>query len=362
MPRLSLVVDWDEQLASGPPARVSTDHAWYRLGDAYVDLESDDDMVLSAFADGYGDCEVTPPFVVGAPRIAVRFVRDPGSAHAWITLTGAHVPDLIDVTLLAFRPLANRTSYRDAPARVPGWRVLVDTDRAARPIAASNGRCALVDMYEEGITFWIRQIVSAVQRTQRDVVFLHAASVGVGDVGGLLVAPTHGGKSTTALAVAGRGNALFGDDVAAVRRSNVELIPYRESVGVRDPPLVQELRARLAACPHVAEMSPDGTLRQLVRTRDLFPIPDALPLRYGFVLDGFGASAAVRSFRADRSETPRLRALSAGMLPAWGPTPGTHVTRFLAVVRLMSELECFAVTVGPPDETAALIESVMGAR
>ena len=132
-------------------------------------------------------------------------------------------------------------------------------------------------------------IVCVAQSVQTGMLFLHAGSVGVGGAAALLIAPTGGGKSTTALAVAQRGHAFLGDDVAAVRLATRELLPFPRSAGLREGPLAASLErpgpAPAATCGPPTATASSG---RCVRVSDLFPgsVSGPLPLRFAFVLDG----------------------------------------------------------------------------
>ena len=57
-------------------------------------------------------------------------------------------------------------------------------------------------------------ILHRVFRLRADAIFFHAAAVGLGGRGVLIVGPKGRGKSTTALALAARGQILLGDETA----------------------------------------------------------------------------------------------------------------------------------------------------
>jgi hypothetical protein len=185
--------------------------------------------------------------------------------------------------------------------------------------------------------------------------------VGVAGSGALLIGRTGGGKSTTTLALAWRGHAFLGDDVAAVRLATRELLPFPRSAGLRDGPLARSLERQVRACRHMLATSRHGIGRTLVRVSDLFPwsVSGPLPLRFAFVLDGFAERATISDFRPGLEELKRLQSVATDTSAAWGLSPGRDLMLFLSVVNLLSGLRCHLVQLGSPEETASVIEAVM---
>jgi hypothetical protein len=250
--------------------------------------------------------------------------------------------------------------YTEVPAPAPGWRQIVNVDDGNRLVIASDGRMAVIDVDAAPHEFVADCIVNVAQGAQEGVLFLHAASVGVSGAGALLIGHGHAGKSTTALTLAWRGNAFLGDDVAAVRRTTRELLPFPKSAGLREGPLARLLEERVQTCRYTAANGPDGR-RLLVRVSDLFPdsMSGPLPLGFAFVLGRFAERPTVSRFTPGLHEISRLRSVASETLPNWGISPGRDLLKFLPIVNLLSGLRCYLVELGSPDETAALIEAVM---
>lgn len=369
MPVIDNAIDLDLNLrnaaAAAPiePVGHGPSHVYYRLGDAFLHVVSDHQPFLDAFDALYRDAEVPQP-AAGMLVIRCRVTRPPDAALLTVSFGDATVPDLFEITQTFLRLVRPRPSCREVAGPVAGSRQLIDTARGGRPVIISEDGTALVDIDGEGPIFWVQQLVTLMQRAQPELAFFHSASVGVGGVGALLIAPSHGGKTTTALTLAWRGHALLGDDIAAVRLGTRELLPFRQSFGVRDGPLPAELRDRLATCPYTLQDGENGQPQLLLQAGDVFAPPrEAIPLRFAFVLEGFGDMAALRPFTPGLAETARLKSITmGGMTAVWGPNPGRQLVRYLAVVHLLSTLTCFAVELGPPAATAALIEEVMLTR
>jgi hypothetical protein len=243
---------------------------------------------------------------------------------------------------------------------VPGWRVLVKHDAPDRLLIATNDGVGLINLDEAPPEFVVDLVVCAAQSVQTDVLYLHAGSVGIAGSGVLIIAPSNGGKSTTTLALAQRGHAFLGDDVAVVRLATREVLPFPKSASLRDGPLARSLEARVRTCRHL-RASRHGAERTVVRVSDLFPwsVSGPLPLGFAFVLDGLTESAAVSEFRPGLRELAQLHAVATDASASWGLSPGRDLMRFLTVVNLLSQLRCYLVQRGTPDETTRVIEAVI---
>jgi hypothetical protein len=82
-------------------------------------------------------------------------------------------------------------------------------------------------------------------------------------------------------------------------------------------------------------------------------------LRFAFLLDGFGPRPRLTRYRPRIEDVRRLRPVVNGATPSWGHSPGRDLLRFLAVVNVLSRVECHLVELGPPEETVAAIERIM---
>lgn len=337
----------------------SPSRAWFRFGDAFLEVVSDHQPLLDELDAFYGDCGISEPPPDGF-RIRCTASLFPGQPLLSLSFDGPRQPDLIEAARSPYR-FRRRQYYVEAPGPAPGWRLLVNRDAGDRLLVATNGRVGLVNLEEAPAEFVVDLVVCAVQSVQAGVLFLHAASVGVGKSGALLIAPTNGGKSTTALAVARRGHAFLGDDVAAVRLATRELLPFPRSAGLREGPLARSLEKQVRACRHLRASNRHGIFRTLVRVSDLFPwsIGGPLPLRFAFVLDGLADRAKISAFRPGLGELPRLQSVVTDTSASWGLSPGRDLMLFLSVVELLSGLRCHLVQRGSPEETARVIETVM---
>ncbi len=333
--------------------RQSPRPAWFRIGDAFLEVVSDHDALFRELETVYGDCGVPPP-PSGTPRIRCSAGVLRGVPLVSLSFDGLRVPDPLETARSPYRFLL-RQRYVDVPGPMSGWRQLVNVEVGNRLLVASNGRTALVNLDEP--EFAVDCIVGVARSTQAGVLFLHAASVGVAGAGALLIGPSRGGKSTTALTLAWRGHTFLGDDVAAVRLATGEILPFPRSAGLRDGPLARLLDERLRACRQVRAAGRHGTFRTLVRVSDLFPasMGGPLPLRFAFLLDGFADRATITAYRPDLGDIKRLQSVAPR-----GISPGRDLMSFLVMVDFLSRLRCHLVQLGSPEETASLLEAAMG--
>ena len=343
-------------------ARQSLRSACYRIGDALVEVVSDHLPLLEELETFYGDCaEVSTAQASCHLRVTAVHVR--GSQLLALTFSGADFQDLLDIALGPYRFLRGQP-FVVVAGPGPGWRLLQNANAQDRFLVASDTRIALVNLAEIPGEFVSDCIVSVAQYVQSGVLFMHAASVGVDGVGALLLGASHAGKSTNALALALRGNAFLGDDVAAVRLATREILPVPKSAGLRAGPLHRQLGARLQGVRHVRLPGRDGVPRDVVRVSDLFPASKSgpLPLRFAFMLGGLTGIAKVSAFKPGYADMMRLRSMVViDTNPLWGQSPGQDLMELLKVLDLLRGLRCYLVDLGSVEETAGRIEQAMRA-
>jgi hypothetical protein len=333
--------------------------AWLRVADVTLEFACDHQPLLDELEAIYGDFRVPGP-PPGGSDIRCCATRVPGLPLLALTFEAAQLPDLIEVASNPSR-FRRRPDYVEAPGPFPPWRALVSVETSERFFLIANRRQALVNLDEAPPESVSDLIVCAAQSIQPHVRFLHAGTVGIGGVGALLIAPSGGGKSTTALAVARRGHAFLGDDVAAVRVDAREVLPFPRAAGLRDGPLARSLEPQVRACRPLRVRQRSGAERTLVRVSDLFPwsVSGPLPLRFAFVLDALAEQATLEDFRPGLDERARLQCIATDTSTAWAVSPGRDLMLLLSVVSLLSGLRCHLVHRGTPDATAGLIEAAM---
>jgi hypothetical protein len=206
--------------------------------------------------------------------------------------------------------------------------------------------------------------MSRLFRLQRNLLFLHAGSVGIGGQGVLLMGPKGAGKTTLSLALAARGHAFLGDEIAGVRLDagradgrmggqadrKMELVPVRRSLAVRDGPRAAAVGAALDREEAPYEPFPDGTSRRRAFAGQLFGGPaESLPLRRLVFLRGKGPVARLDPAPAGRELLGLLTPLGASM---WGRTPMDAMRDLLRVV---TTVPAVMLELGPPEATAELL-------
>ena len=350
---------------AGAFADHASDHARYRLryrfGDGLLDVSTGSRTLFAELEDRYGDCAIRSTEDRAGPCVqcSIHFV-DHGRLARVRFGTGAAVDAFEVARALLEHPTVSPLFVADPP--IDGWR-LIRSAGSGIPIVASRGDDTLIDCERAPAGFIVDLIVNPVLAAQREILFLHAASVGIAGGGILLVGPTGSGKTTTALALAARRHAYFGDDMAAVRLATGELIPMRRTASVRPGPRTPALDSHLGTCDWDRAHF-DGMPRARVRVTHLFSAASAspLPLRRALFLRRFAAAPAVEPFE------PTARTLGGGSPVAlnnalwltWGITPKHRLLQYMLYLRMLSRVRCAWLDVGLPESTADLIETTMG--
>ena len=337
--------------------------AWFQFADVSVELVSDHAPLFAEFDAFYGDCAIADPGSTGMCLRCTASVRE-GSAFMALHFEGVGVRDPLDIALGQYRFLRH-PPYVEAARPIEGWRALVHAGSPGQLLIASDGRRTFINQDGAPPEFVLDCIVGAAQSAQPGVMFLHAASVGVDGAGALLLGASHAGKSTNALALALRGHAFLGDDVAAVRLVSRTLLPFPKSAGLRAGPLADLLAQRVQACAHIRAPARNGVLRTVVRAGALFPGSSSgpLPLRYAFLMDGTTGHGRLTAFKPGHRDLMRLRDIViTDTAPAWGLSPGRDLMQLLGVIDLLSGLQCFLLERGSTQDTAQMIESAMRAQ
>lgn len=189
-------------------------------------------------------------------------------------------------------------------------------------------------------------------RLQRHVALMHAAAVGVAGRGLLLIGGKGRGKTTLSLALAARGNPLFGDELAGVRTDTLEIVGLRRAVAVRPGPRALLVDAALRRVDADSVRYPDGSIRLRASIDSLFPRPTAGPMSLGAMvfLRGFASAARLESFAPAREHLRLMTPLASAL---W------HLPRAAKALRLLGVLAktpTYWLDMADPDATAELIE------
>lgn len=336
--------------------------ALFRFGDAVLEVVSDYEPLFHELEAVYGDCGGLE-HAGGACRIRCTVTLLRSSPLLSLSFDGAPVRDPVEIALVPYR-FRRHQPYVETPSPISGWRLVVNANAGNRLLIASDARTALINLDQAPPEFVLDCIVGVMQSAQSGVLFLHAASVGIAGSGALLIAPSCGGKSTTALSLASRGHDFLGDDVAAIRLATREILPFPKSAGLREGPLARILDARVRASRHVRISGRHGIPRTIVRVSDLFPWSKngPLPLRFAFVLDRLTDAATITPLQPSFRELKRLRKMVVmETMSSWGMSPGRDLMQLLIVINVLSDLRCYLVELGSIEETASLIENAMQA-
>ncbi len=322
---------------------------WYRLGEGTLGVASADAPLASRFEEIYGGCAVSEPGE--GPVVVCRVAPDAGGT----VRATFEDPEALDVerfvgTLFPDRGYAPVGGSGDASGDTNGIR-LPDSDASAR--IDGNDVVAPADAPWQPLV--ANLAVNRLLRLQRDVLFLHAASVSIGGEGVLACGPKRSGKTTLALSLAARGHPLLGDELAGVHLRSRELIPIRRSVATREGPRSAGADALLAAHGGVAERFPDGELRQRYPAHSLSPDASATrtPLTTLLILRSMVPATRIEAASVGPALLGKLTPLAASL---WDRPPALVAVR---LVGLLASVRVFEVDSGPPDEVADRIEALM---
>lgn len=321
---------------------------WYRIGDATLGIESDDSTLRERFRRIYGECLSGYGPKTGV-RLHCRVQRRDGVPGLCVTFTGPGETTLVDFILDLFRG----RGYVELHVSAPGWRA-IGLEGRSNPILISKGNHLLVDAAEPWQPLIANAAVNWAMSMQPDVLFFHAATVGIGDAGVLIIGAKGSGKTTLSMALASRGHDFLGDEIAAVRTRTNELLPMRRAVSIRPGLRAATVEQTLRERRYPAEEFPDGSTRVRVEPGEFFPATQqrSLLLRSIFFLRAFEDHARVESFVPGVDDLKLLAPLPCCF-------SGTSLAGpFMRVARLLSSVHCYRLYPGLPDETACLVERI----
>lgn len=334
------------------------DEAIYRFGDARLSIAAPPDL-LSELTDRYGDCAVLAEDAGGpaSHRCVVTVVGD-GIVqvdYSWPTVDG------FGTALALLEHPAGRPLFTAAPGSAAGWRLIVRAG-SGDPVVAARGGSLRIETRLAPDGFLPDLLLSPVLASQRELLFVHAASIDIGGAGVLLIGPSGSGKTTTALTLAARGHTCLGDDMAALHAASASLLPLRSTANLRPgpypPALAPKVRAGVWDPPHA-----DGQPRLRLRINELFPGRTAarVPLRRVLLLRRFAAVPALEPLAVTLEAPGALSALglNKALWLAWGTTPQRRLLQFMLFTRLLARLRCAWLDVGEMEATAKLIEETM---
>jgi hypothetical protein len=328
----------------------------YQLGDAVLQIDTNERLLLDGFRQFYGDCAVSGS-VTPSVRCAIWRSYEPQLIVLRFLEGGP--PDPAGAAYHLLRP-TQAPPYRVWDAPIPGWRLAGGT---TGPVLAACDAEVLLHPKRISVEFLVEYLVGIALGAQPWVLPVHGAALQLGAAGGILIGASHAGKTTTSLHLAARGHTLLGDEIALIRIASNEILPFRRSVNLRPGPHGHELAATLG-------LSADGNGSSSVahwvgahRITALFPDRPArpVPLRAVFFLAGFADHPSLEAFQLtlDRDDvigwitTPEIAYCS------WGLAPTRRAFRLMVLRQALSRPPCWLVKVGRPGDTAALIERTM---
>ena len=321
----------------------------YRLANGELIVDCEDEALERRFQDVYGEAAVGGTHSEAAHSVKC-VVRVFDAALAAVLFDD---PEPLDAFAFCHSLFPDR-DYVEGPAGAHGWRTISLRQSPREPQIALCDDHALVDRRQLWQPFIANYALNRLLRLQREVLFFHAASIGIEGRGALIVGPKASGKTTTALALAARGHDFFGDEVAAVHSSTKAMLPFRRAVSIRAGPRARQVDDQLASFRHARETFPDGSERILVKVGSLFPRRGALPTTLSCVLflRQFAELPTAELFTFSFQHVRLLSPLAASM---WGIPAGA---RIMDLSRLLQGVRCYFLDPARPEATAELVEQI----
>ena len=326
----------------------SLNTSWYRFGDGYLALRSADQEFADRFRDLHADCGCSAP-ENDAPSVGCTI--EPSSDGSRIMI---HYEDVEPLDPLPFAlSILGPHGYTEKTPDRSSVRVLSEADSGA---ALTFDRAAIIaDAASRWHTLAASLAVHRVIRLQRDLSVFHAGSIAVSGRGALLMGAKGAGKTTLSLAFAERGHDLFGDELAALRRKSLTIVPFRRRLCIRNGPACRTVEAARASGKFRTALIEDGAERTFARVSELFPGPQPAPERLHaiFFLRGRSDAPAATRFQPGMGDA-RLLAPFESM--TWGGATGRIAFELL---QLLGRVPCYHLDLGPIADTVELVETLL---
>jgi hypothetical protein len=324
-----------------------------------LELAVDQPSFLDSFRARYGECELSSRNRAAIPLI--RCVVGSGYPAPLIAVYLLQGPplDLATMALGLSHPPHGAPPYAISDAQRTGWSLIGGSDRT---VVATCRKGLLIDPHNVAEDFMADYLVAATLSVQSNVMVLHAAALQLGSGGAILTGASHAGKTTTSMHLASRGHRLLGDEMAVIRLGSRELLPLRRSLSLRSGPRSPDLARALQRAQTCDGRFVNGKVGPL-RIDEVFPASGDEPvgLEAAFFLNGFSERPVIEPFDLTLSDERAFDYMSANDVASisWGMTPQRRTLRLLALKQLMGHVRCWKLSVGPPVETAKLIERTM---
>ncbi len=330
----------------------------YRFGEGLLILDSEDASLRERFLELFGEClrsshEYSSAAAPDAPKVRCTVEAAVGSPVVRATFEDPEPLEAVEFCKTIFED----RGYREIPGGPSPWRLLGSPEVPHRPVMAAAGATCLFDAGDAWQPLLGNLALNRVLRLQRSTIFTHAGSVSVAGRGILLPGGKGAGKTTLSLALAARGHGFHGDEIGAVRTTDMSLLPVRRAVSIRPGPSAGRVRAAIERGGFRREALPDGSTRVRAQAGEIFPgaTAEVAPLRAIFFLGPRSGRAACPRIRPGAPEIARLPLSPATLWEVPAPR------RFLVLMRLLGSAACFDLRAGDPDETAELIERTVEA-
>jgi hypothetical protein len=241
--------------------------------------------------------------------------------------------------------------YADHPAtREPDFRYFVATVRGGYAFWCAHApmwRWTQGALPPDAIAFLADPVVlAAVVRFDPAIVSMQAACVEFNGIAACLAGTNVAGKATTLLACARRGMRLYSDERTVLRKTTA--FPYLRRNSVRAAG-ARLLLADTAAEPRFETLHSEPQLS--VKTcfgRDSIAQPG--PLRVLFNIIGTGYCAALEAIDTATAMPAVMR---------WFDAHGDMVDRATRAISILNSVQCYRLTLGTPDESAAAMAYAM---
>jgi hypothetical protein len=318
----------------------------FTLLNVALDLETDDPGFIAEFESVFGGRR--DGGFDGLPRVALaaELTAPRDGALGELTIRGDALADPA-AFLLGFS--SPTIPLRACASAEEGWTALALGDDDA-PIFSFRGEVCRF----RGVPRW-RRIVAhylflRMIAMRQEALFFHAASVGIGGQGVMLIGPKGSGKSTLSLGLASRGHAFLGDETAAYVPASRLLLPFRRPAGIKPGPRAEAVTRSLARVD--AHTDEEGMLR--VDAADLFDLAAAAPLPLSGVvfLSGFADEPVIGAIQAGREELAQMQPMATTLSNA----PAT--SRVFEMIRLLASVRCYKMAPGNPDTSVQRLEEV----
>jgi hypothetical protein len=237
-----------------------------------------------------------------------------------------------------------------------GWSLLARRSAPAVPVVAICRDGLLLDASTPWQILVTHYFIDHLMRLQPDWGFFHAATMTMGSSGVFLAGAKGAGKSSLSLALAARGHAFLGDEIAAIHADTGEIAAFPRAVSIRPGPQAHAVERYFERQGPEARTRADGTDRIRLAVSRIFP--DAAPrparLTHAFFLEEHAPAPHAERLQFAARDLSRLGPLH-GTLDA--QAAAKKVIRFL---NLFSGIECYRLSPGGgPDRTSELIESIV---